>query len=50
MSWRLRVRPTFTWNLEKMMANQKAATEECVRVFGVEKAENFTSLLSELFR
>lgn len=34
-------------NLEKMMANQKAATEECVRVFGVEKAENFTSPRTE---
>ena len=30
-------------NMEKMMANQKAAAEENVKVFGVEKVENFTS-------
>ena len=34
-------------NLEKMMANQKAAAEECTRIFGVEKAENFTSPRTE---
>ena len=31
-------------NLEKMMADQKAAAEENIKVFGVEKAENFTSM------
>ena len=30
-------------NMEKMMANQKAAAEENVKVFGVAKVENFTS-------
>ena len=34
-------------NLEKMMANQKAAAEECLRVFGVGKAEDFTSPRTE---
>ena len=31
-------------NLEKMMAGQKAAAEENLKVFGVEKVENFTSM------
>lgn len=31
-------------NLEKMMAGQKAAAEENMKVFGVEKVENFTSM------
>lgn len=31
-------------NLEKMMADQKAAAEENLKVFGVEKVENFTSM------
>ncbi|MDE7282796.1 MAG: family 1 glycosylhydrolase [Lachnospiraceae bacterium] len=31
-------------NLEKMMADQKAAAEENLKVFGVEKIENFTSM------
>ena len=31
-------------NLEKMMADQKAAAEENQKVFGVEKVENFTSM------
>lgn len=31
-------------NLEKMMAGQKAAAEENIKVFGVEKVENFTSM------
>ncbi len=31
-------------NLEKMMADQKAAAEENLNVFGVEKVENFTSM------
>ncbi len=30
-------------NLEKMMAGQKAAAEENLKIFGVEKIENFTS-------
>ena len=34
-------------NMEKMMANQKAAAEENVKVFGVEKVENFTSPRTE---
>ena len=34
-------------NLEKMMANQKAAAEENVKVFGVEKVESFTSPRTE---
>ena len=31
-------------NLEKMMADQKATAEENIKVFGVEKVENFTSM------
>ncbi len=31
-------------NLEKMMADQKLAAQENLEVFGVEKAENFTSM------
>ncbi len=31
-------------NLEKMMAGQQAAAEENMKVFGVEKVENFTSM------
>lgn len=31
-------------NLEKMMAGQNAAAEENLKVFGVKKAENFTSM------
>ena len=31
-------------NLEKMMAGHKAAAEENLKVFGVEKVENFTSM------
>lgn len=34
-------------NMEKMMANQKAAAEENVKVFGVAKVENFTSPRTE---
>lgn len=30
-------------NLEKMMANQEAAAKECMEIFGVPKAESFTS-------
>ncbi len=31
-------------NLEKMMADQKAIAEENIKVFGIEKVENFTSM------
>ena len=34
-------------NMEKMMANQKAAAEENVKVFGAAKVENFTSPRTE---
>lgn len=34
-------------NLEKMMAGQQAAAEENKKVFGVEKAENFTSMRTQ---
>ena len=34
-------------NMEKMMANQKAAAEENMKVFGVSKVENFTSPRTE---